>query len=214
MRVLVVAVVVGGAVGLLLGGRLRSLGEPQFRRWPLLFVGLGLQLVAEWAGPFDLVTLLASYVCLLIFCLVNLLNVRGMAIVLIGVALNATVIAVNESMPVRRSALYAADVVDRDWTPRQQLDHKHHLERPDDSLMVLADIIPVPPLREVVSFGDLIMAVGMANVLTQLLRPRRWRARRAPALAAIDLDASLEPYRVEHVVDLAAEERRLPTSVS
>jgi len=37
--------------------------------------------------------------------------------------------------------------------------------------MIISDVIPARPLREVLSFGDVIMAVGLADVLLHLLRP-------------------------------------------
>ena len=53
---------------------------------------------------------------------------------------------------------------------------------------MLGDVLPVRPVHEVVSFGDLILALGLADVVFRLLRPvaeprRRDRVPAAQALA-------------------------------
>jgi hypothetical protein len=54
---------------------------------------------------------------------------------------------------------------------------RRHLERDDDVLVVLGDVIPVAPLREVVSVGDVVLAAGLGIVAFRLLRPRADAAR-------------------------------------
>ena len=60
---------------------------------------------------------------------------------------------------------------------------KRHLERSGDRLTVLGDTIPIRPLHEVASFGDLILAMGVGDLAFRLLRPaglrRQRRSRRA-----------------------------------
>lgn len=171
MRFTAIAVAVGLLVGVLLGGRLRHVGRRPLRWWPLLAAGVVLQLpLLDRVG---VAALLVSYACLLVFALVNL-HLVGMALVAIGIALNALVISVNGGMPVHRGAVVAAAIVERGQVDTVETDSKHHLQEADDRLVVLGDIIPVRPLREVVSFGDVVMAVGVADVLAHLLRrPRR-----------------------------------------
>jgi hypothetical protein len=36
---------------------------------------------------------------------------------------------------------------------------------------VLGDVLPIEPFHEVISFGDLIMAFGLANVMFRLFQP-------------------------------------------
>ena len=51
----------------------------------------------------------------------------------------------------------------------------------DDTARVLADIVPVPGLREMVSFGDLILTVGLLDAVYHASRPgRSGRRRRGP----------------------------------
>jgi hypothetical protein len=92
-----------------------------------------------------------------------------------GFALNLVVIAVNGGMPVRDSALARA-YGDGYAEQRRELveggQTKHHLERPDDMLVGLADVIPVGfPIRQVLSVGDIVWLVGTVWVVTGLMRP-------------------------------------------
>lgn len=165
------AVVAGVTIGLLRGGRFGNLGEATFRLWPLLVLGVVVQGAAAFTAEGAVPLILASYAILLAFCLANLQH-AGMGVVFVGIAMNFAVIAANGGMPVRAEAIVAAGIVERDEVPALEFGSKRHLEREDDRLMVLADIIPVPVAGEVLSFGDLAMAVGVADVLVHLLRRR------------------------------------------
>jgi hypothetical protein len=168
-----VALLTGGLLGLVAGGRLSALGEVHLRWWGALAAGAGLQLLA---GPLGLggrpgtTAVAASYVCLLAFALANR-ALAGMPVVVVGLALNATVILVNGGMPVRAEAV-AAVGLDPDELDAADLGAKRHLEGPDDELTFLGDVLPLRPLGEVVSVGDLVLAAGVAGLLFRLLRPR------------------------------------------
>src|SRR6266540_2422465 len=108
MALILVAVVLGLAVGLLVRGKFRRLGEIRFRWW-----GLGLQLVPvpsrpgqadHWAAVGLLV---ASYLVLLVFVVVNIRTV-GFPLIALGFTLNALVIVLNSGMPVSDHALRVA----------------------------------------------------------------------------------------------------------
>ena len=131
-------------------------------RWGgLLALGLALQLLLDT----DLIPrsrwhdvgfgiLVASYVLLIGFCAGNVL-VRGMAVVLIGVALNAFVVTIDQGMPVR---------IPPDWQRgRVEATVKHHPRVPGDHLLGLTDVIVLRRLDAVVSFGDLIIAFGLVD---------------------------------------------------
>jgi hypothetical protein len=181
---IVVAVVAGVAIGYLTGGRLRRIGEASFRLWPLLFIGIALQAVAGAVGDeLGVPAILASYACLVVFTVANI-HLAGMGVVAVGILMNALVIGANGGMPVRGEAIVAAGIVDH----RSDLDtlpfgSKRHLEAEDDRFMVLADIIPVPIAEEVLSFGDLVMSVGVATVLAGLMRRRRVAVSPSPSEA-------------------------------
>ena len=175
---LLVALATGLVIAIALGGRPRYLAEKSFRWWLLLPLGVVLQQVVEAEGvPWPFALLLVSYAYLLVFALANLHH-PGMGIVFIGIALNALVIFANHGMPVREKAVRAVHTEAAGAEVRID-EVKHHLEARDDQLKVLGDIIPVPELDQVLSFGDLILAVGVADLLVHLLRPaHKSRARR------------------------------------
>ena len=169
-----IAVAAGLVVGLLAGGRLQELGRRRLRLWPLLPIGIALQLpLLDALGSTGL---LAAYACLLVFAAANL-RLVGMGLVVLGIALNMIPIAVDHGMPVRSQAVIDAGISTKEGLDQLELDRKHHLQRPSDRVAVLTDIIPVSPLHEVLSFGDVVLAVGVADVIFHLLRPRLRHAR-------------------------------------
>lgn len=149
MRFTTVALVIGVAVGLAGGGRLANIGRRSFRAWPILAVGVMLQVLPSPTA------LTWSYVFLVAFALLNV-RVPGMGLLAAGLALNALVVGVNGGMPVH------------DGDPG--LSGKHHAEHTGDRLTFLDDRIPVDPLGEVLSFGDLVLAVGLAVTTANLVR--------------------------------------------
>ena len=167
-----VAIAVGILVGILRGGRFANLGDAAFRVWPLLVLGVVVQGAAAFTGEGAVPVILVSYVLLLAFCALNLTH-AGMGVVFVGIALNLVVIGVNGGMPVRQEAIVAAGIAEHDEVPDLDFGEKRHLETEDDRLLVLGDIVPVPFAREVLSFGDLAMSVGVAAVLANLLRARQ-----------------------------------------
>jgi len=169
-----IAVGAGLVVGLLGGGSLNELGRRRLRLWPLLPIGIALQLpLLDGLGSNGL---LAAYACLLVFAAANL-RLVGMGLVVLGITLNMIPIAIDHGMPVRQQAVVDAGISSTADLPRLDLDRKHHLQRPSDRVTVLTDIIPVSPLHEVLSFGDVVLAVGVADVIFHLLRPRLRHAR-------------------------------------
>ncbi len=190
MILIPIALVVGVLVGLATGGRLRALTEIRFRWWPLAFVGLALQRLPipsmageldEWIGAGLLV---ASYLVLLAFVAVNI-RLPGFPLLALGFAMNAVVVTVNGGMPVGDSALREAFGSQYQDARQDLVAHggtKHHLAREDDVLVPLADVIPVgPPVRQVVSVGDIVWLVGtawaVAGVMRATRRDAQWLAR-------------------------------------
>jgi hypothetical protein len=168
-----VAVAVGLLLGLAARGRPRFVADHPIRGMALLVAGLLLQVfgtLVDLGGAANL-AILGSYALLVGFAVVNV-RLVGMAIVTLGLAANFVVIAVNGGMPVRAQAIISAGAAPADL-PHLHYGTKRHLERASDRLTFLADVVPVPPLREVLSFGDLVMAVGVADVIFHLLQPRK-----------------------------------------
>ena len=214
MTFTVLAVVVGLLAGLATGGRLSHLGGHSFRRVGWLVGGTVLQAGASFGGShLGFPLLLLSYGLLLGFAIANL-RIVGMGVVTAGLALNAFVIALNGGMAVRASSIVSAHAASPAAVAQLHLSGKHHLAKGSDDLVLLSDAIPVAPLHEVLSFGDLILAVGLADVLANLMRPAARRGqRRLPAhvrrgpgrpvdVEAIDLAPTVHGGRDDLVVDL------------
>ena len=108
------------------------------------------------------------YVLIIAFCARNVL-LRGMAIVLIGVACNTLVIALNHGMPVDLPPDLAK-------TDMFEPTVKHHPQDADDRLTFLGDMIVLrSPFDAALSFGDLIIAVGLCDVTYHASRRRKPR---------------------------------------
>ncbi len=187
MRTTILAVVLAVGVARAAGGRLRNLPSERPRWWWLVPAAVVLLLAVQVlpvdgaAGGLTLVALAG----LIAFAAANL-RIVGMVVVLAGLTLNAGVILANGAMPVDREAVVAAGLAPREALTSLEPGPARRWRGPHHRVAALGDIVPVAPLDEVVSFGDLILAAGLANVTFRLLRPTglrpvpRPRHRRAP----------------------------------
>ncbi|MGH9067359.1 MAG: DUF5317 family protein, partial [Acidimicrobiales bacterium] len=108
----VLALALGLALGLATGGRLSNLSRRrQVRGWWLLAAGVLAQVLARilGGGP-ALAATLVSYAAFVGFAGANLV-LSGMGLVVVGLGLNALVIAVDGGMPVTASAAAATGLV-------------------------------------------------------------------------------------------------------
>ena len=168
MSFLLVTLALALGIALLSGGSLHRVLETRLQASWAMFGALAVQVALDlfWSGPATGLThlLLAfSYLLLIGFCAANL-TLKGMTVVAVGIALNALVITINGGMPIRTDSGFQATV-------------KHHAEGPSDSLTFLGDIIVLRPLNQALSFGDLIMLVGLVDVLFHRSRPAGGRRR-------------------------------------
>jgi hypothetical protein len=185
--VLVLAIAVGVAllIPLVTGGSYSRLLAVRWHWAPLLLGGLAIQIVLEWYTlpkahwhDYGFGLLVASYVLILGFCFRNLV-LRGMGIVIIGIACNFLVIALNQGMPVKIPAEWKNET----WA---QATVKHHPQQSSDKLRFLSDIIVLKePYDTVLSFGDLILAVGLCDVAYNASRKPK---KRRPASNGNTLD--------------------------
>jgi hypothetical protein len=173
------------AAGYVLGGSIDNLMLGGIRWGALAVIGLAMQWAPVPMAGIDLplILLYVSFGLLLAFTLKNL-RVPGMALVLIGLVLNVTVIAVNHGMPVPRHALVASHQQDTLQYLVREGGAKHHLAGPGDVLMPLADVIAVgPPVRQAYSVGDVLSYLGVFWLIAGGVRrglrvePRRRRSR-------------------------------------
>ena len=177
MSFLFVTLALALGLALVTGGRLRNIAATRIRYPNVLGLAVAIQVALEvlhstrgTAGHLASTFLVVSYAFLLLFCAANL-RLRGLAVVAVGIALNGAVITVNHGMPIRAPKAAVAATT------------KHHAERPSDKLTPLGDIILVPALRQSLSFGDLIMLVGLVDVLFHCSRNPATRRRVATARA-------------------------------
>jgi len=172
--VYVIAVAVALVIPLVTRGSYARMSAVRWRFVSVLFLGLAIQAVLEYVTiprahwhdvGFGL--LVASYVLILAFVARNLV-LPGMGIVLIGIACNATVITLNQGMPVKIPAEWQT----KSWA---QPTVKHHPQQSDDKLRFLSDIIILKaPFESIISFGDLILLVGLCDVAYNASRkPKR-----------------------------------------
>jgi hypothetical protein len=159
--------------GYLSGGRLGALGRLRIR-WPALAIaGFAMQVVNP-PGRWPLAMLLGSFVLLTVFAVANL-RTTGFALILVGVALNFAVIAVNRGMPVSREALVASgqEATLSELTDEADAYVKHHLADGDDRALFLADVIGLPPpFAQAISVGDVWTYGGVAVVVAAAMRRR------------------------------------------
>jgi hypothetical protein len=146
-----------------LGGRLGALAELRLRAIWLLFVALGLQVVAFPFGflPWETgetpakALWLASYACLLVAAALNRAT-RGVPIVAVGLLLNlAAIVANGGQMPVLPGA--------RDASGHSYVSEANSVADPDPVLGWLVDRWAAPdwvPLANVYSVGDVVIALG------------------------------------------------------
>jgi hypothetical protein len=187
MLVYGIAVAAALLIPLVTLGSYKRLFETQVHWVGPLAGGLAIQIVLEYVtlprhewNSVGIGLLVGSYVLILAFAARNVV-LRGMSIVLIGIACNALVITLNTGMPVK----LPADWRHQSWAKATV---KHHPQKHGEKMLFLSDIIILRhPYDAVVSFGDLILAVGLCDVAFHASRdPRRRRrkARRAVARAA------------------------------
>jgi len=182
MTWLVAVLVVSVAVSIMRGGKLSNLPDIHAKGWWLLFVGFGMQIVANVVSGSRLAIslLLTSFALLLVMVWMNR-SEPGMWIAGIGLLMNFIVIAVNAGMPVLPEAIElaggSADLV---------FDATYVLLDSSSRLPFLADVIPLP--GSVISLGDVFLAVGLGvfieDQLKQPLRLFRHRVQGVPGSAA------------------------------
>jgi uncharacterized membrane protein len=148
-------------------GSFAELGRSHAAAAWLLILGLGIQAALEYVdfprAEIDTVgygLLMLSYAFILSFCLANI-RTRGFGVIAIGIAMNALVIGLNQGMPTKPVGDNSQGT--RIYKPVERT-VKHRQESSHDLLGVLGDRILFPkPFDTLVSFGDLVIAVGICE---------------------------------------------------
>lgn len=170
-------------IALLRGGRLINLADIRLQYWWLLLLGFGIQAATallpdrDWTRSAATAMILVSYLPLLILVLINR-NREGMWLAGFGVLMNFSVIALNGGMPVLEgAAVVAAGLGGGAGGFQLALDFKHVLLDASTRIPFLGDVIPVRlfGIGQVISLGDVLLAVGLGRFLEdELRRPVRW----------------------------------------
>lgn len=160
--------------------RLRVL---QINHWPVLALGAVLSLAAAidtnmLAGRYALGVSLAL---LLAGCLLNR-HITGALIAAVGISLNLAVLLLNGYLPVSEGAVVAAGIIDYDGLDRVLLGTARHWAGDATIAAWLGAAIPLAPLRDVITLGDLVTAAGLANVGFRLMWPAVRATRRLAAV--------------------------------
>lgn len=169
-----IAVALGVVLGLLRGGRIAALLAASVRWWPVLGLGLALQVAAEHALlPGRLGLLVAGLFLLLVGAVRNSSTLPGSGVVAVGLAANLAVLVANGHVPVRWEALVQTGALVPEQRDLVRPGGLYQVETEGTRLALLGDIIAVPVVDEVVSFGDLILLAGVATVTANTLLRRR-----------------------------------------
>lgn len=184
---------IGFAVALVTGSsppeifsRLRVL---RVNHWPVLVLGAVLLLAVALdtnmlAGRFALGI---SLVLLLAGCLLNR-HITGASVAAIGLAANLGVLLVNGYVPVSEGAVVAAGIIDYDGLDRVLLGAARRWSGDATVVGWLGAAIPLAPLKDVITLGDLLTAAGLGNVGVRLMWPAVRDMRRLAAVSQSDLD--------------------------
>ncbi|WP_419945329.1 DUF5317 family protein [Candidatus Poriferisodalis sp.] len=186
--------------------RLRML---RINHWPVLVLGAVLSFAVTLdtnmlAGRFALGVSLAL---LLGSCVLNQ-HVTGALIVAVGISANLAVLLLNGYLPVSEAAVVAAGIIDVDGLDRVLLGTARGWA--DDATIAawLGSAVPLAPLQDVITLGDLVTAVGLANVGFRLIWPAAGAAHRLAAVSrgghddfddkAVVLRPIAQPTTLEH----------------
>lgn len=183
---LLLAFVVGVAVGFIRRGSFANLGRTHLRGVALVFGGVILQIASTVAERADVSRLplglvLGSFALTFGFAALNA-KLPGMTLIALGALMNFVVIAANGGMPVSLDALERAGL-GNPFETGGVTKGAHHVLDDDDRLTFLADVIPIRVTANVVSAGDIVIWAGLLLLIQQLMVGRPGR-RRSGASAA------------------------------
>jgi hypothetical protein len=181
MPFVLVVVALGVLVSYARGGRLRRAAEAPLHWRSLLFLGVAIQLSVDALAAREILgdattlgwlLLLLSQVLVIGFLVANR-YLPGVFLVALGLLLNAVVMAANGAMPVDPAAIQALGLGDVE-VPLG----KHTLMDEHTRMPWLADILPLPPLRTIISIGDVVLAAGVIPLTHALMSYRTPAERR------------------------------------
>jgi hypothetical protein len=181
VQLAVFSILVGVLSGFAGGGRFANVGWKRIQFIGLPAVGFSAVAISRWLTN-DVAFYLGMFglCCLAGFAIANVKALSCMWLVALGLVLNVVVTANNHGMPYSPVALATAGVRPASYNDIPKSTPMSHPERPGDQLLFLSDVIPLQPMRTVVSFGDILVALGMGCVTATAMWARRPRRLRNP----------------------------------
>lgn len=167
------ALVAGLVVGLLRAGSTAEIRRTRVRSRATLVGAVGLATVVALAPrlPGESWWLGASLVSGIVACVINR-HLTGASIVALGCAANLLPLVLNGHIPVDPAAAVAAGIIAPSSDAAIDPGFARSLQGPDTVLAALGAIVPVPGIAAIMTFGDLILTAGLANVGYRIARPR------------------------------------------
>jgi len=189
----VVAVFAGSAFGLIRGGRVSNLKHVRLHAPILAVVAIGSGMALDhWSVSLPRLVALAGMVAGLTLAWRNI-HLAGMMIVGIGITANLLPVVLNGALPVRGDALVEAQMIQPSELPLATLSGSREFADGSTLLADLGDTIPLRVTNQVLSYGDLILLVGLADVIANGMR--RKHRRRHGRRSTHELISSAKPVQ-------------------
>jgi len=173
---LVESVVTSVAVGKARGGKIKNIGNVNFRGWYLFIIGFIIEFAAVYINAKKIVNLSDivstyfvfihgfSYILIFIGLILNF-NKKSMMLIFIGALLNFMVIMANGGMmPVSGQELQDLGLFEELNNLSSEVRITHTLLDDSTKLPILGDIISTPrfyPLSKIFSIGDIFISIGV-----------------------------------------------------
>lgn len=211
MLLTTLALIIGYGIGRARGGSWSSVLSARIDGKGFLIAGVSATLILNLFTPsFPLFWLTIGFIGFIGFTVSNLAK-TGAIVLMLGLLLNLAPVLANGAVPVSEVALQSVDVVDSAGTAK--IDGPRESTATATRLSFLGDVIPVPVADKVVSVGDLIALVAVADILVNLmLRSRRREFDDAGVSfstgsedrveTAVELEHDHDPDRDDAVIDL------------
>jgi hypothetical protein len=171
----VIAILVGGWLGMRWGGSPENIRLWNPVLWQLGAGGVTLWIANDILAPQGSIGVLLRLLALGMVTAFAWFNIRtgGMVLVMIGVGLDFLATLVNWGMPVSESAMVSSGMVDN--AAELETVTLGGGRTVGGGIGVLGDIIPLP-WGQVISIGDVIWLIGLALVVSSVLRRYRVRS--------------------------------------
>jgi hypothetical protein len=163
----------GCLIGRLRGGRWSGVTSARLNGSGWLVLGISTILVLSFIGPaVPLAWVLIGALGFVVFGIKNL-QITGMIVLLVGLSMNLAPVVANGAAPVSELALVSVGDVNDSGAP--VIEGIRESSETATAFSAFGDVIPVPLFNVVVSLGDLVMLVALADIAMNLFLRHRTR---------------------------------------